>query len=50
MYLSEIIDEFLQALEERGDLEVICWSPPDEIRDITDLFISGDGQVCISSR
>jgi hypothetical protein len=49
VHLSELIAELLQGLEEYGDLEVFCTRFPDEHREITTVYCSGDNEVCINS-
>jgi hypothetical protein len=49
MNLSTLIKELQQGLEEHGDLEVMCFHAPDDARDISEVFVSGDGEVCIST-
>ncbi len=49
MNLSALIKELQSGLDEYGEMEVICFSYPDHTREITEVFRSGDGEVCITS-
>ena len=49
MKLSELIKGLQQGLEERGDLDVVCFHFPDDAREVTEVFVSGDNEVCIAS-
>ncbi len=47
MHLSRLIKELQEGLEEYGDREVVCVPAIDDAREIAELYVSGDGEVCI---
>lgn len=47
MLLSKLIKDLQSGLDEFGEMEVTGFTYPHNTHDITDVFRSGDNEVCL---